>query len=114
MASIRVKLVFERPFARSSEQCWMLVDKTSCKLVRDLEYLIVKKFFVAGHTVLNLYLDDFLLPSQERIDIIRDNDVIRYVSYCQGSRASFNQSIVNRRYVVNDSTHYVDFPVSNL
>ena len=90
MSSIRVKLVFERPFARSSEQCWMLVDKTSCKLVRDLEYLIVKKFFVAGHAVLNLYLDDFLLPSQERIDVIRDNDVIRYVSYCQGSQASFN------------------------
>jgi coilin len=55
----------------------MLVDKSSCKMVHDLEYLIVKKFFVAGHTILNLFLDDFLLPSKEKIDVIRDNDVIR-------------------------------------
>ena len=79
MSSIRVKLIFERPLVKSPEQCWMLVNKNSCKMVRDLEYLIVKKFFVTGHTVLNLYLDDFLLPSLEKIDVIRDNDVVRSV-----------------------------------
>ena len=77
MSSIRVKLIFERPLVKLPEQCWMLVDKNLCKIVRDLEYLIVKKFFVAGHTILNLYLDDFLLPPQEKIDLVRDNDVIR-------------------------------------
>ena len=77
MSSIRIKLIFERPFVKSPKQCWMLVDRNSCKMVRDLEYLIVKKFFVAGHTILNLFLDDFLLPSHEKIDVIRDNDVIR-------------------------------------
>ena len=80
MSSIRVKLIFERPsLVKSPEQCWMLVDRNSCKMIRDLEYLIVKKFFVAGHTILNLYLDDFLLPSYEKIDLIRDNDVIRVI-----------------------------------
>ncbi|CAB3999620.1 coilin-like [Paramuricea clavata] len=79
MSSVRVKLIFERPLVKSPEQCWMLVDKSSCKMVHDLEYLIVKKFFVAGHTILNLFLDDFLLPSKEKIDVIRDNDVIRVV-----------------------------------
>ena len=79
MSSIRVKLIFERPLVKSPEQCWMLVNKSACKMVRDLEYLIVKKYFVAGHTILNLYLDDFLLPSQEKIDVIRDNDVVRLV-----------------------------------
>ena len=79
MSSTRVKLIFERPLVKSPEQCWMLVDRNSCKMVRDLEYLIAKKFFVAGHTILNLYLDDFLLPSHEKIDLIRDNEVIRVI-----------------------------------
>jgi coilin len=77
MPSIRVKLIFERPLVKSAEQCWMLVDKNSCKMVHDLEYLIVKKFFVDGQTILHLYLDDFLLPPHEKIDLIRDNDVLR-------------------------------------
>ena len=78
MSTIRVRLIFKQPFVKNPEQCWMLVDRNSCKVVRDLEYLIAKKFFVSGDTILDLYLDNFLLPSQEKIDIIRDNDVIRY------------------------------------
>ncbi|XP_028395284.1 coilin-like [Dendronephthya gigantea] len=79
MSSIRVRLIFERPLVKNPEQCWMLVDRNSCKIVRDLEYLIAKKFFVSGHTILDLYLDHFLLPSQEKIDVIRDNDVISVI-----------------------------------
>lgn len=77
MSLIRIKLIFERPLVKSPEQCWMLVDKSSCKMVCDLEYLIAKKFFVTCRTTLDLFLEDFLLPSKEKIDLIRDNDVIR-------------------------------------
>lgn len=77
MTSIRLKLMFERLSVNTAQQCWMLVDLNTCKFVRDLEYVIVKKFFDCKDTVVNLYLEDFLLPSLEKINVIRENDVIR-------------------------------------
>ncbi|XP_046856201.1 coilin-like [Xenia sp. Carnegie-2017] len=79
MTSIRLKLMFERLSVNTAQQCWMLVDLNTCKYVRDLEYVIVKKFFDCKDTVVNLYLEDFLLPSLEKINVIRENDVIRVV-----------------------------------
>ena len=78
MTSIRGRLCIDRDPCLKTEQCWMLVDTSSCKFIHDFEHLIRKKFFMdINNVILNLYLDDFLLPSQEKIEVIRDNDVIR-------------------------------------
>ena len=53
-----------------------------CRIVADLEYLIQKRFELhadSSKSCLNLYLDDYLLPSQEKIGIIQDRDNIRFV-----------------------------------
>ena len=85
MASIRVRLRFEPNLLTEckgetimADQCWMLIDTSRCKFVYDLEYLIRKKLLMEKKCFhLNLYLDDFLLPSKENIQVIRDNDMIR-------------------------------------
>ena len=84
MGSIRIRLCFAPELAlklrEPCKQCWMLVDVERCKCVYDLEFLIQTKFFTEKKGIsLSLYLDDFLLPSKEKIQIIRENDVIRLV-----------------------------------
>jgi len=74
----RLYLSFEKtPQWYTKKKLLFLFDKTACKVVADLEYLVRKKFDIKS--VCNLYLDGFLLPSQENIEIVRDGDSLRYV-----------------------------------
>ncbi|EDO44887.1 predicted protein [Nematostella vectensis] len=75
MALCRVRLIFDRTFPDFPGKCWFLIDVARCNLVADLEWLIRRKFDIDDH--LNLYLDGYLLPSQENIALIRDNEKIR-------------------------------------
>lgn len=79
---VRIRLSFERPLSLAEvKNCWFLVDTSTCRTIADLEYLIKKRFGalskVSGSSI-NLFLDDYLLPSQEKIEIIQQNDNIRY------------------------------------
>jgi hypothetical protein len=75
--SIRVRLSFDEPVPGYSKKTWFLFDTTSCRVVADLEHLIQKKFDIQRIASVNLYNDGFLLPSQEKIELVRDGDVIR-------------------------------------
>ena len=74
----RLFLNFEdTPQWHTKKKILFLFDKNACRVVADLEYLVRKKFDMSS--VCNLYLDGFLLPSQENIAIVRDGDSLRYV-----------------------------------
>ena len=82
---VRIRLSFQRSLSLAEiKNCWFLVDTSKCSTIADLEYLIKKRFgelSKAGSSVsLNLYLEDYLLPSQEKIEVIQQNDNIRYLS----------------------------------
>ena len=82
---VRIRLSFQRSLPLAEAQnCWFLFDTSTCSTIADLEYLIKERF--GGQSkrersfqVINLYLDDYLLPSQEKIEIIQQNDNIRCV-----------------------------------
>lgn len=79
MSLVRIRLSFANVSVEQPKNCWFLVDTSVCRVVADLEYLIKERFDLRkkpGEAV-DLYLDDYLLPSQENIGVIRDNDVIR-------------------------------------
>ena len=75
---VRIKLSFANVWHGQPRECWFLLDHGICRNVLDLHYLIKKRFElpVEGQD-LQLYLDGCLLPPQERIEIIRDNDLIK-------------------------------------
>ena len=78
MSFVRIRLTFQRALPLTDvKNCWFLVDTSTCSTIADLEYLIRKRFFKLNSV--NLFLDDYLLPSQEKIEIIQNNDNIRYV-----------------------------------
>ena len=80
---VRIRLSFQRclPLAEA-KNCWFLFDASTCSTIADLEYLIKARFGGLSRSsstkIMHLYLDDYLLPSQEKIDIIQQNDNIRY------------------------------------
>jgi len=55
------------------------VDTSTCSTIADLEYLIKKRFIALSKSwsSVDLFLEDYLLPSQEKIEIIQNNDNIR-------------------------------------
>ena len=81
MPFLRIRLNFEGVLPGSKpRKCWFLLDTSTCRVVADLEYLISKRFDLSGKgsfRVISLYLQDSLLPSQEQIEVIRDNDDLR-------------------------------------
>ena len=82
---VRIRLSFQRSLPLAEAQnCWFLFNTSTCSTIADLEYLIKERF--GGQSkrerslqVINLYLDDYLMPSQEKIEIIQQNDNIRCV-----------------------------------
>lgn len=93
MSFVRIRLTFQRhlPLAEV-KNCWFLVDTSTCSTIADLEYLIKKRFKALAKSCssVDLFLDDFLLPSQEKIEIIQNNDNIR----CVLSSPCFTPSVV--------------------
>lgn len=82
MSFVRIRLTFQRPLPLSEvKNCWFLVDTSACNTIADLEYLIKKRFKELSKSCssVDLFLDDYLLPSQEKIEIIQNNDNIRCV-----------------------------------
>ena len=77
---IRVRLFFDNLESCSclrARKVWMVINLSVCKVVKDLERLIDARFFRKQGVKLTLYVDDFVLPSDEVIQIIRDNDIVR-------------------------------------
>lgn len=82
MSFIRIRLTFQRPLPlKEVKNCWFLVDTSTCNTIADLEYLIKKRFIALSKscTTVDLFLEDYLLPSQEKIEIIQNNDNVRSV-----------------------------------
>ena len=80
MPILRIRLNFDSVSPGKARKCWFLLDTSTCRVVADLEYLIQKRFELGrkrGISVVTLYLEGSLLPSQEKIEVIRDNDVLR-------------------------------------
>ncbi|KAL9956288.1 hypothetical protein ACROYT_G037748 [Oculina patagonica] len=80
MSFVRIRLNFQGPLPFSEvKNCWFLVDNSTCNTIADLEYLIKKRFKAVSKNCssVDLFLDDYLLPSQEKIEIIQNNDNIR-------------------------------------
>ncbi|XP_071797726.1 uncharacterized protein [Asterias amurensis] len=77
-ARIRLKLNFDGSVCPqiTPRKCWFLVNKDDCNVVADLEYLIRERFELDRGQILSLTLDSFLLPSMEKIHVVRDNDTI--------------------------------------
>ncbi|XP_068762062.1 coilin-like [Montipora capricornis] len=76
---VRIRLNFQRyPEFPEIKNSWFLVDTSTCRTIADLEYLVKKRFgLLSNNTLINLLLDDYLLPSQEKIEIIQHNDNLR-------------------------------------
>ncbi|XP_020375723.1 coilin [Rhincodon typus] len=80
MSAVRVRLVFEYPppLLPASRMCWLLLQPQHCRVVADLESIIRQRFgFSASSTRLHLFVDSCLLPPNESIQLVRDNDCIR-------------------------------------
>ena len=81
---VRIRLSFQRSFSFPEvKNCWFLVDTSTCSTIADLEYLIKKRFggLSKNACTIDLFLDDYLLPPQEKIEIIQHNDNIRYLHF---------------------------------
>ena len=77
---IRVRLFFDNLGSCSSlrnRKVWMVINLSVCKVVKDFKKIIKARFFRNQSVKLSLYVDDFVLPSDEVIQIIRDNDIVR-------------------------------------
>lgn len=77
---VRIRLNFQQsPAFPDMKNCWFLVDTSTCCTISDLEYLIMKRFELASkNAYIHLFLDDYLLPSREKIEVIQHNDKIRW------------------------------------
>ena len=77
MSLVRVRLVFENPAPGVERQCWYLFDSSSCRVVADLSHLVSKRFYGSSCSAcLSFAIDGFFLPPGERVEIIRDGDLI--------------------------------------
>ncbi|XP_067859886.1 coilin [Heptranchias perlo] len=79
MAAVRVRLVFDYPppLLPAGRMCWLLLQLEQCRVVADLESIIRQRFGFSGRTLLHLFLDGCLLPPNESVYLVRDNDSIR-------------------------------------
>uniref|UniRef100_H3A824 Coilin n=1 Tax=Latimeria chalumnae TaxID=7897 RepID=H3A824_LATCH len=77
--AVRVRLVFDYPPPLTPEcrMCWLFVDLNKFRVVTDLASIIRQKFGFSNKAILNLFIEDCLLPPNESIYVVRDNDCIR-------------------------------------
>ncbi|CAN9505340.1 unnamed protein product [Ophioblennius macclurei] len=78
-SSIRLRLHFDYPppAAADCRRCWLLVDRSRCRVVADLESLIRDKFGFSRGSVLSLFVQDCYLPHTESVYVVRDDDSVR-------------------------------------
>ncbi|XP_013777848.1 coilin-like [Limulus polyphemus] len=62
-----------------SSFCWLSVDISIVKRVSDFENLIIRRFQLNPQHKLQLYVKHYLLPSDETIFLVRDDDLVRVV-----------------------------------
>ncbi|XP_062886781.1 coilin [Mobula hypostoma] len=79
MAALRLRLAFDYPppLLPSARFCWLLLPAEQCRVVADLESIIRGRFGFSRRTRLHLFLDGGLLPPNESVLLVRDNDSIR-------------------------------------
>ncbi|XP_069785737.1 coilin isoform X1 [Narcine bancroftii] len=79
MAAVRLRLAFEYPppLQPAARLCWLLLPADTCRVVADLESIIRRRFGFGRHTRLHLYLHGGLLPPNESVLLVRDNDWLR-------------------------------------
>lgn len=79
---IRVRLEFDYPPPAlvDCRMCWLLVDRTVCRVVADLESLVREKFDFSRRSILNLFVESCYLPHTESIYVVRDNDSVRWAN----------------------------------
>ncbi|XP_059804117.1 coilin [Hypanus sabinus] len=79
MAALRLRLAFDYPppLLPSARFCWLLLPDEQCRVVADLESIIRGRFGFSRRTRLHLFLDGGLLPPNESVLLVRDNDSIR-------------------------------------
>ena len=74
---IRIRLGFPAPGVSFNRKVWMLVDLGQCKSMSDISYLIKKRYKLSTpSSSLALFLDGYLLPPDESVHIIKDNDIV--------------------------------------
>ena len=81
--NVRVKLNFANlpQFAGSKpEKCWFLVNTRYLDTVGDLVDELRQRFHLDAELGLRLTLDGCVLPNWERVQILRDDDLIRYIA----------------------------------
>ncbi|XP_041072524.1 coilin isoform X2 [Carcharodon carcharias] len=79
MSALRLRLVFDYPppLLPAARMCWLLLQPEQCRVVADLESIIRQRFGFSSRTRLHLFVDSCLLPPNESIFLVRDNDCIR-------------------------------------
>lgn len=84
---IRVRLEFDYPPPAlvDCRMCWLLVDRTACRVVADLESLVREKFDFSRRSILNLFVESCYLPHTESIYVVRDNDSVRWAFWAVSS-----------------------------
>lgn len=105
------------PFVK---RAWVSVDRSVQRTVRDFKLSLYPKFKLPEDRNISLYLQECLLPDEEPIFLLRDDDIIRVVyenlpslldSQCNGfvSFASTGRSSVRR---ITDGSCDVSFPAA--
>ena len=89
MKSVRVKLSFDNLINVDGvvpPKAWYFLDYKCLDTVADLERDIIAKYSLDWIESVDLYVEGCLLPKWESAQLIRENDVIKYVSpyvvYC--------------------------------
>ncbi|XP_028311304.1 coilin [Gouania willdenowi] len=75
---IRLRLVFDYPppSAADCRRCWLLVDRSRCRVVADVESLVRERFNFSRWSVFSLFVEECYLPSTESVHVLRDNDCV--------------------------------------
>lgn len=100
MPLVRVRLAFEEPPPGVERRCWYLFDSSSCRVVADFRHLVARRFYGSyPSTTLSLAIDGFVLPPGERIEIVRDGDLIRITLNRTGSQTGHStmSSLMDRK-----------------
>ena len=72
---LRIRLNFSH-FEVDVDQTWFLLDKERCKRVSDFHKQVKRKYkFLHGCEIICI-LCGYIIPKEERIEIIRDEDEI--------------------------------------
>ncbi|XP_078065039.1 uncharacterized protein LOC144491233 [Mustelus asterias] len=79
MSALRLRLAFDYPppLLPVARMCWFLLQPEHCRVVADLESIIRQRFGFSSRTRLHLFVDSCLLPPNESVQLVRDNDCVR-------------------------------------